>query len=101
MSLQANPEPLTITVPEAAVVLGVSRSHAYDLAHTDELPTIRLGHRLVVPAAALRALLESDHDAPARTGAQPCCSRQASYCVSSSAAKVVATCTSCGSTAWA
>ena len=48
------------TVVEAAKVLGISRSLAYQLAASGELPTVRLGRRLVVPRRALERLLEVD-----------------------------------------
>lgn len=48
----------TLTVEEAARVLGISRTGAYQLAARGELPgTIRLGKRLVVSKAALERLL--------------------------------------------
>lgn len=50
---------MTLTVEEAAEILGVSRNSAYALARIGELPTIRLGRRLVVPKAALERLLAS------------------------------------------
>jgi excisionase family DNA binding protein len=48
----------TVSVEEAGRILGVSRGSAYTLARTGELPTIRLGKRLLVPKAALEKLLE-------------------------------------------
>ena len=48
---------LTITVPEAARRLGIGRTLAYEAARQGELPTIRMGTRLLVPVAALEALL--------------------------------------------
>jgi excisionase family DNA binding protein len=48
---------LTLTVDEAAALIGVSRSTAYDLVATDELPTVRLRRRILVPASALANLL--------------------------------------------
>ena len=50
--------PLTISVPEAGTLLGISRALAYELAARGELPTLRLGRRLVVPRAALLAMVE-------------------------------------------
>lgn len=47
----------TITVAEAATILGVSRRSAYQAARTDELPTITIGRRILVPTAALRRFL--------------------------------------------
>lgn len=47
----------TLTVPEAAAVLGISRSMAYELVHTGDLPALRFGRRIVVPRRSLEALL--------------------------------------------
>jgi excisionase family DNA binding protein len=49
-------EKLTISVEEAAQALGVSRAHAFRMAAAGELPTIRLGKRLLVPIDALNRL---------------------------------------------
>lgn len=43
----------TITVEQAARVLGLGRTAAYDAARRGELPTRRLGRRLLVPVPAL------------------------------------------------
>jgi excisionase family DNA binding protein len=53
-----DPRRLTMTVEEAGVALGISRSHAYELVRHGELPSLRLGRRVVVPIAALEALVE-------------------------------------------
>lgn len=50
-------ERLTVTVEEAGKLLGISRNNAYVLATKGELPTIRLGKRLLVPKAAIEKLL--------------------------------------------
>ena len=47
----------TVTVEEAGRLLGISRSLAYDAARRGELPTLRIGRRLVVPVAAIDRLL--------------------------------------------
>jgi excisionase family DNA binding protein len=52
-----NPERLTHTVEEAGQLLGLSRNGAYALAKSGQLPTIRLGKRLLVPKVALERLL--------------------------------------------
>lgn len=39
------------------MVLGVARSSAYQAAHRGEIPTIRIGRRLLVPTAELRRML--------------------------------------------
>ena len=50
-------EETTISVPRAGRVLGVGRNSAYGAAQAGEIPTIRIGGRLVVPVAALRRKL--------------------------------------------
>ena len=49
----------THTVLEMAKVLGIGRSAAYDAVRRKEIPAIRIGRRLLVPAAALDRLLET------------------------------------------
>jgi excisionase family DNA binding protein len=48
---------LTITVPEAGRRLGVGRNTAYEAARQGQLPTIRIGRRLLVPVVAFEAML--------------------------------------------
>jgi excisionase family DNA binding protein len=47
----------TITVPEAARVLGLGREAAYAAARRGEIPTLRIGRRVLVPVPKLLALL--------------------------------------------
>jgi len=46
--------------PDAGKAYGLSRNGAYDAAKRGEIPTIRLGRKLVVPTAALRRHLQLD-----------------------------------------
>ena len=48
----------TMTVEEAAAILGISRAKAYECARTGELPSIRFGRRVLIPSAALARLLQ-------------------------------------------
>ena len=48
---------LTISVIEAGRRLGVGRALAYEAARRGEIPSIRLGRRLLVPIAAFEAML--------------------------------------------
>jgi excisionase family DNA binding protein len=48
----------TLTVDEAALILGVSRNSAYQAARTGELPTIKIGKRLLVPRIAFEKMFE-------------------------------------------
>lgn len=50
--------PLLLTVPEAARRLHIGRSTAWELAARRELPTVRIGRSVRVPAAALRDWVE-------------------------------------------
>jgi excisionase family DNA binding protein len=50
----------TLTLDETAPILGISRDSAYKGAAAGEIPTIRIGRRLLVPTAALRRLLGLD-----------------------------------------
>lgn len=52
---------LTMTIPEVARTLGISRGLAYELAKRDELPVpiIKLGRRMVLSRKAVEALLEN------------------------------------------
>jgi len=51
---------LTLTVKEAAKALGISRGLAYEMVKSGEIPSIRLGKRILVPQRALELLLECD-----------------------------------------
>ncbi len=44
---------LTISVEEAAALLGLGRSAAYEAARRGEIPCRRLGRRVIVPVPAL------------------------------------------------
>lgn len=50
---------LTITVTEAADLLGISKTLAYALIRRREIPCIRLGRRVVVPRRALEEMVGS------------------------------------------
>jgi excisionase family DNA binding protein len=48
---------LTFTIDEAAAMLGISRPQAYDGAKRGEIPTIRIGRRILVPRIGLAQML--------------------------------------------
>ena len=48
----------TLSVPEAGQELGIGRNQAYNAARSGEIPTIRIGGRLLVPRAAFERLLD-------------------------------------------
>ena len=47
----------TYKVGEAAKLLGIGRNQAYEAVGRGELPTIKIGKRLLVPRAALDRML--------------------------------------------
>lgn len=57
--------PATLSVEQAAEVLGISRRSAYRAVERGDLPTLRLGRRLLVPTARLLAMLGVEQQAPA------------------------------------
>jgi excisionase family DNA binding protein len=60
---------LTMTIESVARELGISRNTAYECARTGQIPTVRLGRRLLVPRAALESMLRGEGRAPATKAA--------------------------------
>jgi excisionase family DNA binding protein len=48
----------SLTVPEAGAELGISKSAAYEAIKRGEIPSIRIGRRIIVPRVALDRLFE-------------------------------------------
>jgi excisionase family DNA binding protein len=46
-----------ITIAEAAAILRISRGSAYEAAERREIPTIKIGRRMLVPSDAFERLL--------------------------------------------
>jgi len=53
----------TLRIHEAAELLGIGRSSAYQAAKNGELPTIRIGRLLLVPRPALETMLRNTREA--------------------------------------
>ena len=53
-------EQQTYKVEEAAKMLGIGRNLAYELVASGEIPSLRLGRRIVVPKGAFDRLLSGD-----------------------------------------
>jgi excisionase family DNA binding protein len=56
-------ERLTLSVEEAAQLLGISRALAYELVRRGELPRLQLGRRILVPRRALEELVAAAAEA--------------------------------------
>ncbi len=48
----------TYTVKEAAQVIGISESHAYEMIRQKQIPALKLGRKVVIPVHLLEAWLE-------------------------------------------
>ena len=53
-------ERLTFTVPEAGKRVGLGRNAAYKAARRGEIPTIRIGRKILVPILRLEKLLNGE-----------------------------------------
>ncbi|HHY96254.1 MAG TPA: helix-turn-helix domain-containing protein [Firmicutes bacterium] len=50
--------PMFMTVEEAAAVLRLKRSHAYEMVKIGKIPSVRLGRLIRVPREALLQMVE-------------------------------------------
>ena len=57
-------ERLVLTIAEAGKLLSLSRGSAYEAARRGDIPTIRIGRRLLVPRAALERMLAECESKP-------------------------------------
>jgi excisionase family DNA binding protein len=55
---QGSTQTLTLTIPETARLLGISLSKAYEAARIGQLPTIRLGTRVLVSRRRLEEMID-------------------------------------------
>jgi len=60
----------TYSVDEAAQILGISRSLAYECIKTGEIPAVRFGTRIVIPYGAIEQLVDG-HCAPVKACPTP------------------------------
>jgi excisionase family DNA binding protein len=54
---ETNKTRLTVTVEEAAELLGLGRNAAYEGVRRGQIPAIKIGKRILVPRAQLERLL--------------------------------------------
>ena len=50
--------PLMLSVLDVAALFGISRTHAYDLVHTEGFPRLEIGSRIVIPKEDLMKWIE-------------------------------------------
>ena len=63
---RSGPARLTLTVEEAAALLGISRNSAYEAVRRGEIPSVRIGGRIVIPRRRFLDWLGAGDDDPAR-----------------------------------
>lgn len=54
------PEPLAYSITDACKVISLSRTRIYELIAEGRLERRKIGHRSLIPAASLRALLNGE-----------------------------------------
>ena len=52
-----------ITVEEASEILRISRNGAYEAVKRGEIPSIRIGRRVLIPRVALEKMLRAETEA--------------------------------------
>jgi excisionase family DNA binding protein len=57
MNMSESDSRLTYTVEQAAKLLGIGRNQGYEAAASGQIPSIRIGKRILVPRLALEAML--------------------------------------------
>ena len=71
--------PLMLSVAEVAAVLGISRAGAYELAHSDGFPALKIGSRIVVPRDKFLAWI--DANSGSKTAPLQLKNRRSIFCV--------------------
>ena len=64
-------EPLVYSPDEVRKLLGISRGLMYQALNTGEIPSIRIGRRILIPRVALDRLLNEGTDGNIRKKNQP------------------------------
>ncbi len=62
---------LVYTVEEAAKLLGISRSFAYEAVERGEIPSMRIGRRILVPKPRLERYLLQANDQSSQATTDP------------------------------
>jgi excisionase family DNA binding protein len=69
MAKVTNSQPDVLTVEEVRKRLRLGRNAMYDAISNGQVPSIRLGRRILIPRVALEAMLRGEGNAPSTTKA--------------------------------
>ncbi len=58
LAMVGHKEKLTLTVEEAAELLGIGRSLAYEMVRTGKIPALRLGGKWLISRSRLKAMVD-------------------------------------------
>jgi len=58
--------PLTLSVPDVAAVLGISRAGAYELVHSEGFPALTVGSRILIPRDKFLSWIDESSSAAKR-----------------------------------
>ena len=59
---------LTYTVKETGLLLGLSRGLTYEAIRTGQIPSVRIGRRILIPCKQLHKLLENSNENEGKQG---------------------------------
>lgn len=57
---KGNTKPLVLTVEEARKLLRLSRGLMYEAIHSGQIPSMRIGRRILIPRARLEEMLKGN-----------------------------------------
>lgn len=66
-ALDPDQQPLLLSVPDAARLLGVGKTFCWEMVYGGQLPSVRLGRRVLVPRAAIERLAQGAASAGSET----------------------------------
>jgi excisionase family DNA binding protein len=68
MAMKKNSNPTVLTVVEVAKILRIGRLSAYQAIERGEVPSIRIGRRILIPRTALEQLLSRHSTSKRKAG---------------------------------
>ncbi len=54
--------PLSLTVSDISLILGISKQNAYELCHSEDFPSVQIGKRIIITKLAFIEWLKNPID---------------------------------------